>query len=90
MAAAKSTRPATRADLEALPPGVKGEILKGVLYTQPRPRARWYVDLEARTLTVSRLEGGRWSELGVYGNDDKVRAAPFEAVEIDLAEWWGS
>src|SRR5260370_1620076 len=29
----------TLADLEALPPGVKGEILEGVLYTMARPRA---------------------------------------------------
>jgi hypothetical protein len=24
----------------------------------------------------------------VYGADEKVRAEPFEAVEIDLAAWW--
>jgi Uma2 family endonuclease len=30
----------TLADLEALPPGVKGEIIEGVLYTMTRPRAR--------------------------------------------------
>ena len=178
--------PATMADLEALPEGVKGEILDGVLYTQPRPRARhssirmavaadlyglfhrgrggpggwwilaepgielpratefspdvagwrrtrmphlpvgealglvpdwicevlspsnrsydlkvkrrfyaeigvghlWYVDPEARTLTVSRLHEGHWLELGVYGDDDRVRAEPFDAAEIDLKEWW--
>lgn len=33
-------RPATRADLEALPEHIKGEIIDGVLYTQPRPRMR--------------------------------------------------
>src|SRR5262249_55860674 len=33
-------RPATYADLEALPEHVKGEIIDGVLYTQPRPRMR--------------------------------------------------
>jgi Uma2 family endonuclease len=49
----------------------------------------WYVDVDARTLTVSRLQGGRWLEVGVPGDQDKVRAAPFDAVEIDLAEWWG-
>ncbi|AUX49051.1 uncharacterized protein SOCE26_105960 [Sorangium cellulosum] len=32
--------PATLADLEALPPHIKGEIIEGVLYTQPRPRSR--------------------------------------------------
>lgn len=30
----------TLADLDALPPGVKGEIIEGVLYTMTRPRAR--------------------------------------------------
>jgi Uma2 family endonuclease len=32
--------PATLADLEALPPTVKGEIIDGVLYTHARPRSR--------------------------------------------------
>ncbi len=173
------------ADLEALPPNVKGEIIDGVLYTQPRPRSHhqftisrvdgrlgdsygigdspggwwilpepgielprspeispdvagwrrerlpalpgdepirvvpdwvcevlspstrsydhkvkkpfyarvgvtwcWYVDLESRVLTVSRLHEGRWLELGVWGDDALVRAEPFEEVEINLAEWW--
>jgi Uma2 family endonuclease len=182
--------PATMADLEALPENVKGEIIDGVLYALPRPRARhanvesilgadllnpfqrgrggpggwwilpepgitlpgspefspdlagwrrdrlqvlpedrsidvvpdwiceilspstrgfdqrikrpfyarigvgylWYVDLEARSLTVSQLQphegSGRWVELGVYGEDDVIRAAPFDAIEIALGEWW--
>ena len=29
----------TLADLDALPPGIKGEIIEGVLYTMTRPRA---------------------------------------------------
>lgn len=183
-------RPATMADLEALPETVKGEIIDGVLYAWPRPRSRhanvesfidtelkgpfqrgrggpggwwilpepgitipgspefspdlagwrrdrlqvlpedrsidvvpdwiceilspstrgydqrikrpfyarigvgylWYVDLEARSLTVSQLQlhegSGRWVELGVHGEDDVIRAAPFDAIEIALGEWW--
>jgi Uma2 family endonuclease len=178
--------PATLADLEALPPGVKGEIIEGTLYTQARPSPRhqeiataladhlygpfrrgrggpggwwilvepgirlpdspefspdmagwrrshmdrlpvdgpieiapdwiceihststrgydlitkrgyyarigvphlWYVDPEARSLSVSRLAEGHWLELGVFGDDARVRAEPFEDVEIDLAGWW--
>lgn len=30
----------TLADLDALPPGIKGEIIEGVLYTMTRPRSR--------------------------------------------------
>jgi len=48
----------------------------------------WYVDPQARALTVSRLEGGRWLELGSFGEDEKVRAEPFEAIEIDLSAWF--
>jgi Uma2 family endonuclease len=179
-------RPATLADLEALPDHVKGEIIDGVLYASPRPRAPhadaelalgsrlrdpfqvgrggpggwwilmepgievpgspefspdlagwrkermpalpadrsitvvpdwiceilspttracdqrvkrpfyarigvaclWFIDIEARTLTVSKLEGGRWVELGVYGEDDRMRAEPFDAVELALGDWW--
>lgn len=39
-AAARAINPATMADLEALPDNVKGELIGGVLYTQPRPRAK--------------------------------------------------
>jgi Uma2 family endonuclease len=184
--ATKVAQPATRADLEALPEDVVGEIIEGVLYTFPRPRAvhahvegyvvgdlqfrfergrggpggwwilvepgielpgspevvpdvagwrkermpelpedrainvvpdwvceilslttrahdlrvkrpfyarvgvrhLWFVDVEARTLVVSKLVQGHWLELGVYGEADAVRAEPFDAVEIALGEWW--
>jgi Uma2 family endonuclease len=179
--------PATYADLEALPPGVKGEIIDGELYVQPRPRAPhakalgaivsklsepyqfgggggpggwwilpepgielpsspefspdvagwrrerlpslpkaepirvvpdwlceihspttrgydflkkrpfyarigvgwvWYVDLEARTVTVSQLKDGAWSEVAVHGEDEKVSLSPFVEVQLDLSLWW--
>lgn len=48
----------------------------------------WYIDLEARSLTVSRLHAGAWSEVGVFRDGARVRAEPFDAVEIDLSEWW--
>lgn len=184
--ARKLDHPATYEDLEALPPGVKGEIIDGELYVQARPRpaharaattiaseiqgpydfgrngpggwwilaepgielpsspefapdvagwrrerlpelprdeslrvvpdwicevhslttrgydlvkkrpfyARigvawlWYVDVEARTVTVSRLADGAWVEVAVHGDDDRVRLAPFADVEIDLSLWW--
>ncbi len=180
-------RRATKAELDALPEDVKGELIDGVLYTQPRPRALhssiesaafadvhvpfhrgrggpggwwvivepgielprapefspdiggwrrtrmpalpasgepfrvvpdficevlspsnrsydltvkrrfyaeigveflWYIDPAARSLTVSRLHEGRWLELAVHCDSVRVRAEPFEAVEIDLGEWW--
>lgn len=181
------SREPTLADLDALPPGVKGEILDGVLYTSPRPRFPhglaqaeifgdlftpfrrgvggpggwwiliepgielpkapeiapdlagwrtenipetpekgapirkapdwvceilspstrrydltvkrpfyakigvkwlWYVDPDARTLQASAIHEGRWLEIGVYADDEKINLAPFDAVEIDLSRWW--
>jgi Uma2 family endonuclease len=37
MAARSSQKPATYADIEALPPNQVGEIVRGVLYANPRP-----------------------------------------------------
>lgn len=186
--AARKPAPATLADLDALPPSIKGEIIDGVLHTQPRPRALhmriatriaddvsgpydlgrggpggwwilvepgielpgspefspdlagwhrerlpdlpddepvrvapdwaceilcrttrgydqrtkrpfyarigvgwlWFVDPEARTLSVSKLVDGHWYEVGVYGEDDRIRPEPFAEVEITLADWWGT
>lgn len=184
---ARKLAPATMADLEALPANIKGEIIDGELYTQPRPRAShqnviswighelfdpyrrsrggpggwwilpepgielpgapevspdvagwrrermpelpddddpirvvpdwvceiftkrtrayaqqtkkpfyarvgvewlWYVDLDAQMLTVSRLHNGNWLEVGVHVGDVRVRAEPFDAVELDLERWW--
>ncbi len=48
----------------------------------------WYIDPMRRELEVCRLIEGKWLQLGVYGGDEKVRAEPFEIVELDLAEWW--
>ena len=48
----------------------------------------WYVDLEARTLTASRLEDAKWVELGVWCDDDRAHVTPFEELELDLAAWW--
>jgi Uma2 family endonuclease len=179
-------RPATLQDLEALPPELKGEIIEGELYVQPRPRARhsrvettvasalhgpydlgqggpggwwilvepgfeapgspeispdvagwkrtrlpnlptaasiqvvpdwicevlspgtrgydvlkkrpfyarigvpwlWYVDVEARTVTVSSLANGAWVENAVHGEGERVRLDPFPEIELDLASWW--
>lgn len=48
----------------------------------------WYIDPESRLLTVSKLVDGRWVELGIHPATATVRAEPFEAIEIVLAEWW--
>jgi Uma2 family endonuclease len=48
----------------------------------------WFVNPEARTLTVSRLDQGAWVEAALHGEDERARLPPFEDVEVDLAVWW--
>lgn len=175
----------TLADLDALPPGIKGEIIEGVLYTMTKPRSRhqfsaanivadllnpfhrarngpggwwilgepgielpntpeiapdvagwrrermpelptgpltvvpdwvcevlspstrrhnllvkkpyyarvgvpyhWIVDSEGRTVTAYRLEGGRWVELGTWGDETEARIEPFAEIPLDVSGWW--
>jgi len=48
----------------------------------------WLLDPLLQTLEVLRLENDRWIVAGNYGGDDKVRAEPFDAVELNLAVLW--
>ena len=48
----------------------------------------WLVNPVIRTLEIYRKAGAFWQELATYAGDEKVRAEPFEAVEIDLRRWW--
>jgi Uma2 family endonuclease len=49
----------------------------------------WLVNPILRTLEVLRLESGSRAIAGAYQNDEKIRAEPFDAVEIDLSQIWG-
>ena len=59
------------------------------LYAALGVRHVWLVDPIARTLEVHVLgAAGRWREVRIHREDDRVRAAPFEAVEIELGALW--
>ena len=86
----KLGRPATLDDLAALSPELKGEIIEGELYVQPRPRAR-HARVEAAVVgstSVSQLREGSWLEVAVHGDDERVRLAPLPEVELELSLWW--
>lgn len=48
----------------------------------------WLLGPLEQTLEVYRLEAGRFVVLATHGGDEKVRAEPFEAVELDLTRLW--
>lgn len=185
MVARRTPHPATYADIEALPRNMVGEIVRGVLYANPRPAARharaatsltgdldgpfnrgrggpggwviliepelhladdvlvpdhggwrrarmpevpdtafftlapdwvcevlspstakldraeklpvyaregvahvWLLDPIAKTLEVFRLDGATYRLVATHAEDVKVRAEPFDAIELELGALW--
>jgi Uma2 family endonuclease len=83
---APAKRPATFADIEALPPGITGEIINGVLYTQARPVTR---NIKAGQRLARHLEGpfeiddrGGW----IFLVEPEVEIGPHLLVP-DVAGW---
>jgi Uma2 family endonuclease len=63
-------------------------VHKLAIYARERVPHVWLLDPIPQTLEVFELEGGRWTLHGSFGAGDRVRAVPFEAVDIDLAMIW--
>jgi Uma2 family endonuclease len=59
------------------------------LYARHGIRHAWIINVALRTLEVYRLVDARWMLAQAFGGDAKVRAEPFDAIEIDLALVWG-
>jgi len=58
------------------------------VYAEHRVAHAWLVDPILRTLEVLRLQGGQWSILATYCDDARVRAQPFDAIELELGVLW--
>jgi Uma2 family endonuclease len=59
------------------------------VYAREGVQHLWFVDPIARTLEVYRLqEDGLWLRVATYCDDAKVRAEPFDAIELELAALW--
>jgi len=59
------------------------------LYAERGVEHVWLLDPIARTLEAhAHPESGRWREVRVYQGDARVRVAPFEAIELELAALW--
>lgn len=58
------------------------------LYARERTGHVWLVDPLARTLEVLRLDGATYRIVGMHHDEARVRAEPFDAIELDLSVLW--
>jgi Uma2 family endonuclease len=63
-------------------------VLKVPLYARARVSHAWLVNPAEQTLEVLRLDGESYRLVATHGGDERVRAEPFAAVELELAALW--
>ena len=57
-------------------------------YARAGVRHLWLVDPTPKTLEIFRSDEEGWRLLGTFTGDAKVRAEPFDAIELDLSVLW--
>lgn len=62
--------------------------LKVPLYARERVGHVWLVDPVAKTLEVLRLDGPTYRIAQTHHDEARVRAEPFDAIELDLSILW--
>lgn len=75
---------------EILSPGTAqvDRVRKMPVYARYEVPYLWLIDPTAQTLEAYRLESGKWLLLGAFAEKDMVRAEPFQAIEMDLGNFW--
>jgi Uma2 family endonuclease len=59
------------------------------IYARVKVGHLWLVNPLVRTLEVYRLDGdGTWTLMATHEGNARVRAVPFDAVELELSRWW--
>jgi Uma2 family endonuclease len=64
----------------------KGQKMR--IYAREGVRNLWLVEPLARTLEIFRLAGSEWLLVHSFAGEERVRAEPFEAIELELALVW--
>jgi Uma2 family endonuclease len=63
-------------------------VKKLPIYAREEVSHVWLVDPLQRTLEVLRLDARRWVIVSVHEGTSRVRAEPFDAIELDLGLLW--
>jgi Uma2 family endonuclease len=61
---------------------------KREIYARESVESVWLVDPDLRTLEVFRRQEGQWVQRGTYSGDARIRAEPFDALELELGALW--
>ena len=75
---------------EVLSPSTAGidRVKKLPIYAREKVNHVWLIEPVAKTLEVYLRNNVQWILLNSFAGDDKIRAAPFEAIELDLGSLW--
>jgi Uma2 family endonuclease len=68
--------------------GKLDRIHKMPAYARESVQFAWLLEPVERTLEVFELANERWAAAGSYEGDAKVRAEPFDAIELALSVLW--
>nr|WP_245591570.1 Uma2 family endonuclease [Cystobacter fuscus] len=60
------------------------------IYAREGVQHMWHVDPLARTLEIFRLQGSQWLLVDSFSGEQRVRAEPFEAIELEMALLWST
>lgn len=75
---------------EVLSPSTRkwDRVLKLPVYQRERVEHVWFVDPEAKTLEILKLDGATYRLIVTFAGTEPVRAEPFDAIELDIAALW--
>ena len=75
---------------EVLSPGTRGidRVRKLPIYAREHVSHVWLVDPEERTLEVFRLQDSQYLLVVTFDGDERVRAEPFDQIELELGALW--
>lgn len=63
-------------------------VEKKAIYAREGVRHLWFIDPIEHTLETFELNDGRWIDAGSFAGESMVRAAPFDAVALELGALW--
>jgi len=68
--------------------GRHDRLRKMPVYARHGVTHAWLIEPVQRTLEVYRRQGEHWLLTAAYGDEEFVRAEPFDAIEVELSRWW--